>query len=148
MAASGLGRCAATGIVMAAITAACTAGIVCPGAACEGCGGVAGATIQAGGNVRWVGFCIRTGGGYAVARITACIVGDGAVVKGSGYEACGSMAETTVCGGLHMVVAFALRECAIVTGLAVVDDAGVIKCGGDKAGGLMAHVAIVVGGDM
>ena len=54
------------------------------------------------------------------------------------------MTDTTILVGLYMVDFFRCGETGIVTGCAVIDDAGVTKAGRSKTGGLVAVDAITV----
>jgi NDP-sugar pyrophosphorylase family protein len=128
---------------MALITSASTAGIMCPGAAYEGCGGMAEVTIHRGVDVVDVltrRCCI------IVAGFT--IINDAGMVESSTDKAAGSMTNATVLIGSDMATVFSCSECAIMAGATVADDSCVIKGSRYKAGSLMAITTVTSGWDM
>ena len=57
------------------------AGIVNPGTTNEGCSGMAGATIQVGRKVDWIGLGIFASCRHTMTRVAACRIGHGAVIE-------------------------------------------------------------------
>lgn len=132
--------------IMAGITVVDTTGIVRPGAAHEGCGGMTGGTIQAGINMGGHGI-------YHTLRIIAIMTPD-AIVRDAGmvdrrrFEGTGRMADTAILTGHDMTDFFRRGKTGIVAGCAVVHYAHMIKGCRFKPGGLVAVPAISVGRHM
>ena len=121
-------------------------GVMRPGAAHEGCGGMAEVAVQAG---RKVG---RDGIYHAFRGITIvtgnAIVGDAGMIERRRFEGTRIMTDTAILIGRNMADIFRRREAGGVTGCTVIYDADVIKGCRLKARGLVAVPAITVGRHM
>ena len=134
-------RATTWGVTGVAVTDA--GGIMSPGAASEGCGGMTGGTVQAGLNVRGVRGYLTFRDITIVAR--NAIIGDAGMVESRRFEDASVVADTAILIGRDM--SGFLRRCkpSIVTGTAVIHDAHVAEGCRLKAGGLVAVDAIAAG---
>ena len=119
------------------------AGVI-PGAADEGCRGVTVSAIQAGRKMPW----IFTGGRYPMTRIAPCTAGYGTVIECRRDESARGMTNSTILNRQNMTNGFACRQDTVMTGLAVIDNASVVKGCRNKARGDMALTTVIVGRHM
>jgi hypothetical protein len=137
----------ATAIIVACCTVSSTTGIVCPGAAYEGCSGVTGAAIQSGCDMGGVGLGVHTL--RCIAIMAGCtVINDTGMVEASAFKASGCMTDTAVLVGWYMGSCFTPGVLAIMAGSAVVHDANMVKGCRYKASGLVAVNAVTVGWHM
>ena len=101
-------------------------GIVSPGAAKEGCGGMTGVAIQRRFNVGGVGFGILANRCHTIMAGLA-IINDAAMIESRPDETTGGMADSTILVCRYMAACFACGERAIMTRATVVHDANMIK---------------------
>ena len=113
------------GIVMTTIALTGATRIVRPGATDEGRCRMTEMAIQTGRDVGGISLGILACRGYTVARLT--IVNDAGMVEGCRDKPTRVMADTTVLVGHDMIELFALGECAIMTGDAIINDPDMVK---------------------
>jgi len=99
---------------VAGITVVDTAGIVRPGTAGEGCGGMAGGAVQAGLNVGGYSIHHAFRGSAIVTRST--VVGDAGVIESRRFEDARVMADTAILGSRDMTGFFRPGKTGVVTG--------------------------------
>ncbi len=102
------------------------------------------AAIQTGRNVGGIGLCIHTGRRDTVARVAPCTVGHGTMIERCRNEASSGMTDATILISLNMAIYFTLGKDAVMAGLAVIDNADMLKGPRYKARGLVAHTAIII----
>ena len=110
---------AARGVASVAVTG--TAGVMRPGAANEGCRGMAKVAIETG------GYMIGRLGGRVNAMAGSAVIDDAGMVEGCRDEADRGMADAAILVGGNVVGLFWRGEPGIVTGSAVIDDADMIE---------------------
>ena len=110
---------------------------------CEANGGVAGDAILGGWNMR---YGLTSGPGRGVAAIVAgdAVSVDSLVIESAAGKAGGGMTDVATQGRGNMPLRFT-DCCHAMTGIAVVEDAGMIKPGSDKAAGPVAYATVLVG---
>ena len=91
-----------------------TAGIVRPGAASEGCGGMTGGAVQAGLNVRGNRVYLTLGDRTIMAR--NAIIRDASMIESRRFEDARVMADTAILGSRDMSGFFRPGKTGIVTG--------------------------------
>jgi len=128
------------------ITVINTTGIVSPGAAHKGCGGMAGGTVQAGRNMG--GYCIHLTLRRIAVMTRGAIIRDTGMIEGRRFEGIGGMTDTAILNGRDMSNFFRRGKTGIVTGCAIIHDTHMIKACRQKSGGLVAVPAIIVGRHM
>ena len=100
--------------IVTGITVVDTAGIVRPGAASEGCGGMTGRTIQAGRNMG--GDSIHHALRRSAIMARSAIIRDAGVIESRRFENARIMADTAVLGSRDMAGFFRPGKTGIVTG--------------------------------
>jgi hypothetical protein len=128
------------------VTVADSGGVMNPRAACEGCGGMTGGTVEIGWNMG------RHGIHHTNRRITIvarnAIVGDAGMIESRRFEDARVMTDTAILVSRDMIGFLRRCKTSIVTGTAVIHDTRVTEGRRLKAGSLMTIDAISVGWHM